>query len=202
MKAVNNIIALTMAVTFATGALAKDLVLYVSLDDKVRLADVDATTAATPLELNTKTVAFELKDAAGADIAELILPDVYPVISSDCRDYVKKQFENNTESHFKNENISLDGYDRIFLGFPLWLHKTPVEIESFYKVRANDLNKKEIVFFSTSVHGNFEKFSENYIKEHQGLNLKSGFGIKTAEDKDNYKKIVADFVNSLKNSDN
>lgn len=44
--------------------------------------------------------------------------------------------------------FNLSGYDRVYIGFPIWWYTAPRVIQSF--IETNDLSGKEIYLFATS----------------------------------------------------
>lgn len=44
--------------------------------------------------------------------------------------------------------FTLSGYDRVYIGFPIWWYTAPRVIQSF--IETNDLSGKEIYLFATS----------------------------------------------------
>lgn len=142
---------LSLAV-MSSAALAKQdvLVAYFSLDYLIP-KDVDATTAATKLHMNTSIVAKKIADLTHADIVELKSTYDYPAVSYDSTKQLVQQFaKNNEKPLLQKTDLSFSDYKTVCIGFPVWFHKAPSEIESFVKDHANDLKGRQVMFFTTS----------------------------------------------------
>ena len=100
----------------------------------------------------TAKVADMLADAVGADIHE-ICPKV-PYTKADLN-WMDKNSRSSVEMNNKvfrpeiaESNIQIDGYDVIFLGFPIWWYVAPTIINTF--LESHDFSGKKIVLFATS----------------------------------------------------
>ncbi len=98
----------------------------------------------------TERKAKELAKVLGADIEELV-PEK-PYTRADL-DWTNKQsrstLEHQTEARPALASIpDLSGYDRIFLGFPIWWYAEPRIIDTF--LDSEDLQGKTVIPFATS----------------------------------------------------
>lgn len=100
----------------------------------------------------TAKVADMLADAVGADIYE-IQPKV-PYTKEDLN-WMDKNSRSSVEMNNKairpeivENNIQIDGYDVIFLGFPIWWYVAPTIINTF--LESYDFSGKKIILFATS----------------------------------------------------
>lgn len=107
----------------------------------------------------TAKVADMLADAVGADIHE-ICPKV-PYTKADLN-WMDKNSRSSVEMNNKvfrpeiaESNIQIDGYDVIFLGFPIWWYVAPTIINTF--LESHDFSGKKIVLFATSGGSKFGK---------------------------------------------
>ncbi|MCD8223261.1 MAG: flavodoxin [Clostridiales bacterium] len=100
----------------------------------------------------TAGVAKELAKAAGADLYE-IRPQV-PYTNADL-DWTNKRSRSSIEMNdlssrpvMADTDADVNGYDTIFLGFPIWWGIAPTIINTF--LESYDFSKKKIVLFATS----------------------------------------------------
>ena len=100
----------------------------------------------------TKKVAENLAKAIQADIYEI--KPVAPYTSADLnyRDHNSRSY---VEMHDKNarpgiiaDNLSVNDYDTIFLGFPIWWGTAPSVVHTF--LEKYDFSNKKIIVFATS----------------------------------------------------
>lgn len=96
-----------------------------------------------------KIVAEEIAKQTGADIAE-----IEPVVPYDSnRDHynalarlAKKEHDEDQRPVIKNE-IDIDSYDRIYVGYPMWWYTFPMIIYTFFD--KYDFSGKTIIPFNT-----------------------------------------------------
>lgn len=107
----------------------------------------------------TAKVADMLADAIGADIHE-IRPKV-PYTKADLN-WMDKNSRSSVEMNNKafrpeiaESNIQIDGYDVVFLGFPIWWYVAPTIINTF--LESYDFSGKKIILFATSGGSKFGK---------------------------------------------
>ena len=100
----------------------------------------------------TARTAKELADAIGADLFEI--EPVQPYSSADLNwrnKASRSSVEMNDDScrpAIANTIANLDGYDTIYVGFPVWWYVEPRIIDSF--LEAHDLSGKKVVVWATS----------------------------------------------------
>ena len=139
----------------------------------------------------TKTVAEDIKDAANADIFEIVPKQKY---LSDDLNYNNNNSRSTKEQNDKNarpeiaNNINVSNYDVIFIGYPIWWGDTPRIIQTF--MESHELSGKTMIPFCTSG-GTGISTSENTLKSYKGINLISGKRLGTS------KNDVTSWVKSL-----
>lgn len=69
----------------------------------------------------------------------------------------------------KEEKLDLDGYDEIYLGFPIWWYRAPNIIYSF--IEHNDLEGKTIHLFMTSGGSSITNAQKQLKKAYPNLNI-------------------------------
>ena len=100
----------------------------------------------------TKGVAEQIAGVAGADIYEITAAQPYTdddlnYNDSDSRS-TKEQNDKTVRPEIGSEKIDLDGYDMIFIGFPIWWGEEPRIMDTF--VESYDLSGKTMIPFCTS----------------------------------------------------
>lgn len=111
----------------------------------------------------TKEVAQNLAKAADADIYE-IKPAV-PYTDADLNWLDQKARSTvemkdwNSRPEMVKDKFSVDKYDTIFLGFPIWWYIAPTIINTF--LERHDFSNKKIVLFATSGGSRFGSTIEN-----------------------------------------
>ncbi len=114
----------------------------------------------------TRQVAQNLAEAINADIYE-IKPEV-PYTNADLNWMDKNsrstiEMDNhNSRPKIVNDNFSIENYDTVFLGFPIWWYIAPTIVNTF--LEAHDFSNKKIVLFATSGGSGFGKTVENLKK--------------------------------------
>ena len=100
----------------------------------------------------TKGVAEQIASVTGADIYEITATQPY---SDDDLNYNDSNSRTTIEQNDKSvrpeigsETISLDGYDTIFIGFPIWWGEEPRIMDTF--VESYDFTGKTMIPFCTS----------------------------------------------------
>lgn len=111
----------------------------------------------------TRQLAQNLAKAANADIYEI--KPVVPYTSADlnwmdknARSTVEMK-DKNSRPEIKEDDFSVQDYDIIFLGFPIWWYIAPTIINTF--LEKHDFTNKKIVLFATSGGSGFGKTIEN-----------------------------------------
>jgi len=112
---------------------------------------------------NTRKVAETLAEAIGCDIYEICPEEYY---NDDDLNWMDKDSRTSIEMRNKNSRpeiidngFSVKGYDRIFLGFPIWWYIAPTIVNTFLEM--HDFSNKTIVLFATSGGSGFGGTIEN-----------------------------------------
>ena len=110
---------------------------------------------------NTKKMANTIKENVGGDILEIKPSNPYPTDYSECGDVAKEERDNNARPKIANLPKSIDEYDTIFIGYPIWWHTAPMIIGTF--LESYDLTGKDVYPFTQSAAMDNEHF-ENSMK--------------------------------------
>jgi len=110
----------------------------------------------------TAKAAGLLADAVGADIHEIKPKVPYTKADLNWMDKKSRSTIEMTNKHLRPEiahsDMELDGYDVIFLGFPIWWYVAPTIINTF--LESYDFAGKKIVLFATSGGSKFGNTAE------------------------------------------
>lgn len=99
----------------------------------------------------TRKVATSIEDILSADIYEIV-PEI-PYTEEDLAYYTngradKEQDDNSSRPNIADNSISIDEYDTILLGYPIWHGQAPRIINTF--LETYDFSNKTIIPFCTS----------------------------------------------------
>ena len=124
----------------------------------------------------TEQVAKELADVTGGTLYE-IKPEVrYTDADLDWHDRnsrssVEMMNKNSRPAIIKDLNDA-DGYDRIFIGFPVWWYTAPTIINTFIETYGFD--GKTVVLFATSGGSTVDKANKDFAASYPAINWKPG----------------------------
>ena len=138
----------------AVGSSAGDgiLVAYFSWADNtsMNLTDdmaIDAlTTASIVPPGNTGLIAYAIQDAIGGDLFLIQAADPYSGDYNTCVERVADELDDNERPPLKALVDSIDDYDTVFIGYPIWNNTCPRAVLTF--IESHDLSGKTIALFS------------------------------------------------------
>ena len=96
----------------------------------------------------TREVAAYLHTLVGGDLVELIPVEAYPEGYSAALDPAKQEQRENVRPAIKDSLDSIEAYDVIYLGYPIWWGTVPMIINTF--LESYDYTGKTVVPFATS----------------------------------------------------
>ena len=115
----------------------------------------------------TARVAETLASAASADLFEIAPANPYTAADLDWTDRssrsTKEMNDEASRPAMKVDAPSLDGYDTIFVGFPIWWYVEPRIVDTF--LERSDFSGKTVIPFATSGGSGIEK-AERSLKSH------------------------------------
>ena len=117
----------------------------------------------------TKSVAEKIALITGGDLYEIVAAQPYSDADLNWHDQNSRStLEQNDPSarpEIAGEELSLDGYDRIFIGFPIWWGEEPRIMDTF--VESHDLKDIEMIPFCTSSSSGIGRSGKN-LEENAG----------------------------------
>ena len=123
----------------------------------------------------TKTVAEKIQKLTGGALIELKPVEEYPFGYEDCNRRARKEYEENILPAVANLPASVDAYDTIYLGFPLWYRSYPRIISSF--IKAYSFVGKVVKPFCTNEEGTFGIMQLELQASLKGAIVKEGLAI-------------------------
>ena len=96
---------------------------------------------------NTKAIAQMIQELTTGDIYQLETRNPYPTDYNQTVDVAKQELRANTRPEFIEQNINIDNYDVIYLGYPNWWGTMPMVVYTF--LESQDLSGKTIIPFCT-----------------------------------------------------
>lgn len=100
----------------------------------------------------TEKIAKEIAEVTGGDLIAISPDQPYTDADLDWRDKdsrsSKEMADISSRPAIKNDKVSLDAVDIIFIGYPIWWDQAPRVINTF--IESNHLQGKKIITFCTS----------------------------------------------------
>lgn len=95
---------------------------------------------------NTAIIAEMIQDEIGGDLFHIQRAAAYPEVYSDCTAEAQAEKNNNARPALK-ETKSVEEYDIIYLGYPIWWSDMPMPVYTF--LESNDFTGKVVYPFCT-----------------------------------------------------
>lgn len=125
----------------------------------------------------TKNAAYRINEYINADIYEIKPKKLYTVADLNWNDKFSRTTLEGKDWNIRPEianDINIEQYPKIYLGFPIWWYRAPNIINTF--LESHDLTSKTIVLFATSGGSSFEE-TKKYLLPSVSLNTKVIEGI-------------------------
>ena len=111
---------------------------------------------------NTEIIAEMIQGAVGGELFEIDTVKSYPVDYTECTNVAKVEIQQKARPELKSYLVSIDEYDKIFLGYPIWWSVPPMAVSTF--LEHYDFSGKKIFPFATH-EGSGLGGSVSYIKK-------------------------------------
>lgn len=121
---------------------------------------------------NTKSVAEKIQSLTGGDFFEIKTTQVYPANYNDLVNQAKIEKRDNIMPELV-ENVDISGYDKIYIGSPVWWYTFATPIRTF--LAKNDFSGKTIIPFCTHGGGGASATYEDIKKLCPNAEVKDGF---------------------------
>ena len=108
---------------------------------------------------NTEKMANTIRERTGGDILEIEPAVAYPTDYDECGDVALVERDENARPEIANLPASIEEYDTIFVGYPIWWHTAPMIIGTF--LENYDLSGVEVYPFTQSASMDTEQFENS-----------------------------------------
>lgn len=114
---------------------------------------------------NTEEMASYIAEQTNGDLYEIEPKVAYPADYNETGDIAKVERDENARPEIANLPASIEEYDTILVGYPIWWHTAPMIIGTF--LESYDLSGKEIYPFTQSASMNTEQFNQSieFVRE-------------------------------------
>lgn len=124
---------------------------------------------------NTEKMASYIQEQTNGDLLKIEPLNPYPTDYEECGDVALVERDENARPEIANLPDSIEGYDTIFIGYPIWWHTAPMIIGTF--LENYDLSGVEVYPFTQSASMDTEQFenSMEFVRESAvGANVHDG----------------------------
>ncbi|MDE6642662.1 MAG: NAD(P)H-dependent oxidoreductase [Muribaculaceae bacterium] len=148
---------------------------------------------------NTHIVADMIADATGAETFEIVPEKAYPFNYNECIDLAKKELQADARPAIKND-VNIEDYDVIFLGYPNWWGNPPMCVYSF--IEKHNWAGKTVIPFITHEGSGMGGTDRKIAAACEGANTLVGKGLaiqgKVAQERqENARQNVNRWINGL-----
>ena len=114
---------------------------------------------------NTEEMASYIAEQTEGDLLEIELKVAYPTDYNETGDIAKVERDENARPEIANLPASIDEYDTLLIGYPIWWHTAPMIIGTF--LENYDLTGKEVYPFTQSASMDTEQFNQSieFVRE-------------------------------------
>ena len=127
----------------------------------------------------TEIVAEKIQKITGGALVKLQPKEEYPYGYDECNRRARKEYEENILPEISNLPASIDAYDTIFIGFPLWYRSYPRVIARF--IKSYSFIGKVVKPFCTNEEGTFGIMELELRSMMKGAIVKNGLAIHSYE---------------------
>lgn len=137
---------------------------------------------------NTKIIAEFIQKNIGGELFEIETVKNYPIDYTECTEVAKVEIQQKTRPELKNYLPSIEEFDVIFLGYPIWWSIPPMAVATF--LEKYDFSGKKIIPFCTH-EGSGLGGSVNYLKKIcPKAEILNGIAIHGADAKNSEKEVA------------
>lgn len=136
---------------------------------------------------HTEIVAEKIAKLTNADLYKIEPAIAYPKTYADIVNVVRKENEENPKVEIKNLLESINDYDTVYIGFPIWYRTYPRIIASF--LSNYDFAGKTVKPFCTNDEGSFGIALLELNSQLKGATIKPGLAIHGSEVEKSQEKI-------------
>ena len=117
---------------------------------------------------NTEEMAAYIAEQTGGDLLEIQPATPYPTDYDACGEVALAERDSNARPAIADPPATLDEYDVIFIGYPIWWHTAPMIVGTF--LESYDLEGKAVYPFTQSASMDEEQFgnSMDFVRQSAG----------------------------------
>lgn len=149
-------------------------------------------------EGNTAKLAKAIAEQTGADLFEIVPEVDYPAVYDDCLEVATEEQRTGARPAYVGDVEHWDGFDTIYLGFPIWWGEVPNIVYTF--MENHDFAGRTVIPFNTH-EGSGQSHSQRDITNTlPDANVLQGLAVRGAtaqNDPDATQKAVADWLDKL-----
>ncbi len=108
---------------------------------------------------NTAEMAAQIQEQTGGDLFEIVPVELYPTDYDECGEVALAERDSNARPEIQNLPESIEQYDTIFIGYPIWWHTAPMIIGTF--LESYDLSGVDVYPFTQSASMDTEQFDQS-----------------------------------------
>lgn len=134
---------------------------------------------------NTERMANTIQAQTGGDVFEIVPLNAYPDDYTECTEVALEERDNDARPAIQNMLSSIEEYDKILIGYPIWWGIAAWPVDGF--IKANDFTGKTVIPFCTSASSGLGE-SGNLLEEMaesgnwlEGKRFSSGVSEKTVK---------------------
>lgn len=96
----------------------------------------------------TERAAQDAQKLVDGDLFKIATVNPYPSAYRECTEVAKAEMQSDARPALQGQLPDTQGYDVIFIGYPIWWHQAPMAVFSF--IENSNLSGKTVVLFCTS----------------------------------------------------
>ena len=120
---------------------------------------------------NTAEMAAQIQEQPGGELFEIVPGDPYPTDYDECGEVALAERDSNARPEIQNLPESIEQYDTIFIGYPIWWHTAPMIIGTF--LENYDLSGVDVYPFTQSASMDTEQFDQSMDFVRQAAPMRS-----------------------------
>ncbi len=139
---------------------------------------------------NTHIIADMIAEETGADLFEITTVQPYPDVYEACTDVARQEQNDNARPDIVDPPDSLDGYDTIFIGYPIWWGDLPMAVYTF--LERYDFSGKTVIPFCTHEGSGLSGTARSIEDTCAGATVLEGLAIRGSVAQNEQEKAKAD----------
>ncbi len=141
---------------------------------------------------NTHIIADIIAEETGAEEFEIRTVNPYPDTYDECTDVAKQEQNDNARPEIVDPPENLDGYDTIFIGYPIWWGDLPMAVYTF--LENYDFTGKTVIPFCTHEGSGLSGTESSIAETCSGATVLDGLAIRGATAQNEQEEAKADVL--------